>query len=163
MIIDYDGESYGNEIRRKPGRPRILGGAPPEQSLKSYAPSATLNSTVLQLRGIVRTDLEENFLHQQHHHHQQTKNVGKQRGGAQGSNNWQSSSSSSLMARRSGSSKNSGGIEDLMPSIPNTCIVCTADIYRNSVLFHCECMATLCQACALNQIAAQPNTYFKGE
>jgi hypothetical protein len=46
--------------------------------------------------------------------------------------------------------------------IPNECLVCRTEITNNSVLFHCECIVVICQACATLQISAQKSTYVEG-
>jgi hypothetical protein len=53
-------------------------------------------------------------------------------------------------------------LEVVTKSIPPCCLVCDTAIYRNSVLFHCECLVVYCQSCATLQVAAQRDTYTRG-
>ena len=47
--------------------------------------------------------------------------------------------------------------------IPDECVICQEKINANSVLFHCECIVTVCQGCAMLQVAAQRATYTDGK
>ena len=64
--------------------------------------------------------------------------------------------------------KNSAGTSrsttmELVLHIPEECVICQDRIINNSVLFHCECIVTVCQDCAMLQVAAQRATYTDGQ
>ena len=53
--------------------------------------------------------------------------------------------------------------EERVLHIPDECVICQEKINANSVLFHCECIVTVCQGCAMLQVAAQRATYTNGK
>ena len=72
------------------------------------------------------------------------------------------------MTKRASQKSSASNKQKLFPEervlhIPDECVICQEKINANSVLFHCECIVTVCQGCAMLQVAAQRATYTDGK